>query len=231
MRKMFVRQVGFVLALGLCWLSLASSTALAKDEGKSYSDKSSYGKIQQRLYTLDHELSFGWAFLPLDPYYKGYGADLTYTIHLNEIWALELFRIGFAYNVDSSLKTKLVEQIPDVSPDEFPAVVLYENTNLVLKLLYGKQSFFNRAVLHFEIFATAGFSLLVRNPYQVWEMDMDNMLYEIGVNGGFGFRFWLNPDWSIRVDLRDNVLLMAVNKADFKIENSALIGLSISLNL
>jgi len=200
-------------------------------EKKSYQEKSAYGPIQRRLFDMDHELSLGWAYLPLDPYYKGYGAQLSYTIHFNHLFALELFRVGWTYNVDTDLKTKLIDQMPDISPAEFPAVLFFENTNLLFKLFYGKQSLVNRVVLHFEIFATVGGALLMRNPYPVWDGDLSNVRYEFGVNGGFGARFWLDPTWSLRVDIRDTVILLCFNQRDFPLENSAMIGLSIAVNL
>lgn len=222
-----------------CSLALAAAMALttvlagaaARAEDKSYQEESAYGPIQRRLYDLGHELSLGWAYLPLNPYHKGYGVQLSYTIHFNHFLALELFRVGWSYNVDSDLKTKLIDQMPDISPAEFPAVIFFENTNLLFKLLYGKQSLANRTVLHFEVFATAGAAFLFRNPYPIWDGDLNNARYEFGVNGGFGARFWLNPDWSVRVDLRDTVILLSFNRGDFPLKNSAMIGVSFAVNL
>ncbi len=198
-----------------------------------FEQKSAYGPIQKRGYELNHEVSLGWAYLPLDPYYKGYGASLSYTIHFGHLMALELFRVGFSWNTDTSLKTKLIDQMPNISPTEFPAVVFFENTNLVFKLLYGKQTFLNRAVLHYEIFVTAGAAFAFLNPFNVTELDMDNARYDMGVNGGVGFRFWLSPSWSIRVDLRDTVFLIELGSAggDVQLDNSAEIGLAISADL
>jgi len=216
-----------LLLLGV--LMLAAVPAMAQD--RSYKEKSIYGPIQRRVFELDHEIAIGWAYLPLDPYTKGYGAQLSYTIHFNHFLALELFRVGWSYNFDSQLKTKLLDQMPDVSPAEFPAVIFFENTNLVFKLLYGKQSLFNRTVVHFEVYATLGGAFLFRNPYPIWDGDLTNARYEFGVNGGFGARFWFSPRWSFKIDLRDTVILLCFNRGDFPLENSALIGLSFAVNI
>ena len=203
----------------------------ARAQDQSYREKSTYGPIQRRLFDLSHEISIGWAYLPLDPFTKGYGAQLSYTIHFNHFLALELFRVGWSYNFDSKLKTKLLDQMPDVSPAEFPAVIFFENTNLVFKLLYGKQSLFNRTVVHFEVYATLGGAFLFRNPYPIWDGDLTNARYEFGVNGGFGARFWFSPRWSFKIDLRDTVILLCFNRGDFPLENSAMIGFSFAVNL
>ena len=227
-RKVFRPRL--VLVVTLVGTVVFSPTITAQDEG-SFQEESMFGPIQSRLYDLNHEIAMGWAYLPLDPYYKGYGVQLSYTIHFNHFIALELFRVGWAYNIDTSLKTKLIEQMAEIKPEEFPAVLFFENTNLVFKLLYGKQSLLNRSVLHFELFATLGGALLFRNPYPVWQGNLENALYEFGVNGGFGFRFWFSPSWSLKVDLRDTVILFEFTKGEFKTEHSAQIGVMFALNI
>lgn len=222
-----MRACRLLLILGL--VMLTANPAMAQD--RSYKEKSIYGPIQRRVFELDHEIAIGWAYLPLDPYTKGYGAQLSYTIHFNHFLALELFRVGWSYNIDSKLKTKLLDQMPDVSPAEFPAVIFFENTNLIFKLLYGKQSLFNRTVVHFEVYATLGGAFLFRNPYPIWDGDLTNAHYEFGVNGGFGARFWFSPRWSFKIDLRDTVILLNFKTGDFPLENSAMIGLSFAFNI
>lgn len=229
--KVFSRRYAWLFVL--IGLGFLQGSALAEEKG-SYQEESAFGPIQERVYDLNHEISIGWAYLPLDPYCKGYGVQLGYTIHFSHFMALELFRVGWAYNVDSKLKTKVIDTAPDVSTAEFPAVVFFENTNLLFKLFYGKQSFTNRTVLHFEIFATLGASLLFRNPYPIWDGDLSNARYELGANGGFGARFWFDPDWSIRIDLRNTITLLSFNRGvddESLLNNSAMIGLSLAFNL
>lgn len=225
-RGILTRCGVIICALAVTFVFLGPAAA-----ADDYEEKSAYGPIQKRLFKMDHEISIGWAYLPLDPYYKGYGASLGYIIHFDHLWALELFRVGFSWNIDTDLKTKLIDQMPDISPAEFPAVVFFENTNLIFKFLYGKQTLLNRAVLHFEMYATAGAAFLFRNPFNVTEMDMDNARYDFGINVGFGFRFWFNPTWSVRVDIRDTILLLSLNTGDFPLENSAEIGFAFAVNL
>ncbi len=222
------RALAAMVLAGFC---MAGMTGQA--EGAEQPLSSRDGPIQKRLYAIDHELSLGWSYLPLDSYYKGYGVSLSYTIHLSHLWAIELFRLGLTYNLDSDLKTKLIEQMPDISPAEFPAVVLMENTNLLFKMLYGKQTFLNRQVLHYELFASGGITFAFRNPFNVHELDMEYARFEFGVNLGVGFRFWLNPDWSVRVDMRNTLLLLSFTQGfdDYLPKNAAEIGLSLSYAL
>ncbi len=223
------RLAGLAGLAALLALALVPCSAMAEEE--EFKEKSAYGPIQKRVYEMGHEISIGWAYLPLDPYYKGYGASLAYTIHFNHLLALELFRVGFSWNVDTELKTKLIDQMPDISPAEFPAVIFFENTNLLFKLLYGKQTFLNRTVLHYELFITAGAAMAFRNPFNFDNLDMDNARFDFGVNAGVGFRFWLSPSWSLRVDIRDTVLLLGLNRGNLPLKNQAEIGLAIAVNL
>ncbi|MBN2498590.1 MAG: hypothetical protein JXR96_28625 [Deltaproteobacteria bacterium] len=222
-----------LLTAVLAFVALGATAFAEEVEEPPVKEKSAFGPIQKRLYRMDHELSFGWSYLPLDAYYKGYGLALSYTIHFDHVWAIELVRLGWTWNVDSNLKTKLIDQMPDISPAEFPAVVLFENTNVLFKMLYGKQTFLNRMVLHFELFASGGVSLVFRNPFNIHELDMENSRYELGLNLGIGCRFWIDPDWSLRVDLRDTLLLLSFNRGfdDQLPKNAAEIGISISYNL
>jgi len=202
-----------------------------EEEAGAPKDKSIYGPIQKRLYALDNELSLGFSYLPLDPYCKGYGAHLAYTIHFDDRWALELFRVGFAWNVETDLKNKVIDAMPQATPEEFPAVVFYENTNLMLKLFYGKQAALNASVLHWDLFIVAGAALVYRNPFNVDNLDTDNSRFDLGVNLGVGFRFWLSPDWSLRVDLRDTLMIFGVNNLDWPLDNSVEVALALSVNL
>jgi outer membrane beta-barrel protein len=241
---------GRACAIGLL-VALLSCSAMAQDEpnrdsgapasqkqsddkGQYYQDRSAYGPIQRRKFQMKHEISFGWSYLPLDAYYKGYGLQLAYTIHLNPLMALELFRIGWSYNIDTSLKNKVLNAgTLKVNPEDFPAVVFYENTNFIFNVLYGKSSFLNRMVLHFELFVTGGGTFIYRNPFNIQALDMDTGRYDLGINGGLGFRVWVDPDWSIRFDLRDMLILLSARTGgvDSSWKQVIMIGLMASYNL
>ena len=60
---------------------------------------------------------------------------------------------------------------------------------------------------------------------------MDYARFDFGVNAGVGFRFWFSPSWSLRVDIRDTVLLLGLNRGNLPLKNQAEIGLSIAVNL
>ena len=228
---------GSYLAAVLIVASAAIPSLAAEGGGKAddegvFVEKSMYGPVQKRIFTNNHELSLGWAYLPLDAYYKGYGVQVAYTIHFDDIFALELFRIGWSYNRDTKLKTRLIEQMPDVSPTEFPAIVLFENTDFIMKFLYGKESLLNSAVVHYELFAAVGVSLLYLNPDNMtgdFESDLSEL--QFGVNAGLGFRVWFNPTWSLKVDIRDTLSLLSFTSDEFPLKNSALLGVSIAVDM
>jgi len=203
--------------------------APAKAPEKTYQEKSDYGLIQRRVYDMNHELGLGWAYMPLDPYYKGYGLSLSYTYHFNSFFALELFRVGGLAPFDTSLKTKVLQTVPE-SAQHFRSISLFENTNVLFRMLYGKQSLLNRAVLHFEMFGSLGGSLLFYTERAIWK-GIKNYRFDLGATFGLGFRFWMNPKWSVRVDLQDMISVMEISGASIPLDSNILIGLSIAWNL
>ncbi|NOZ88184.1 MAG: hypothetical protein GXP49_18380 [Deltaproteobacteria bacterium] len=222
-------------------LLIGSAPCRAADSNKSgdeevFVEKSAYGPVQKRVFALKQELSLGWAYLPLDAYYKGYGAQIAYTVHFDNTFALELFRVGWSYNKDTKLKTRLIEQMPDVSPTEFPAIVFFENTDLIMKILYGKQSLLNSFVLHYEIFVAAGVTFEYLNSDNITHAKSDKdynrqSMFHFGINAGMGFRLWFSPKWSFVVDLRDNLALLSFTEDEFPLKNAAMLGISIAVNL
>lgn len=204
------------ILLWVLFLALGLPVAAGAEGKPNYEEKSAYGPIQKRVFDLDHELTLSLTSLPLNPYYKGYGLTVAYTVHLSQVWALELFRVGISFNLDTSLKRKIIEQTAGLptpaSAKDFPAVVVFENTNLILKVLYGKHTALNRPVIHWEIFTTFGAALAISNPYNVTKIDMSLANFDLGVNGGIGFRIWMSESWSFRVDIRDTLLFWTINK-------------------
>ncbi len=196
---------------------------------KTYQDKSDYGLIQRRVYDVNHEIGLGFSYLPLDPYYKSYGVALGYTYHFNSFFALELFRVGAFIPIDTSLKTKVIQTVPEAA-EKFRSITLFENTNVLFRMLYGKQSFLNRAVLHFELFGTLGGSLLFYTQEALWKKSSSRRL-DLGASFGLGFRFWFNPTWSVRADVQDMISLMDISGASIPLDSNILIGLGIAWNL
>jgi outer membrane beta-barrel protein len=180
-----LRGLILVLALGVPLCAQADDIEDAEDTGQ-------LAAVQHRKYREAHELQIAFVGLPLDAFYKGIGIEGGYTWHFSDRWAWEVVHAGYAYDMDTGLKTELQQQFK-VAPTAFEIAKYYINSDIVLKPLYMKASFFNHTVVHGEIFVLGGGGIF----------DMSSGLHP-AANLGLGLRFYLSPRVSVRVDARDN---------------------------
>jgi len=185
----------------MMWAALLSIAVLAPqvaraDDIEDAEDTGQLAAVQHRKYREAHELQIAFASLPLDAFYKTVGIEAGYTWHFSDRWAWEVVHAGYAYKLDTGLKKQLQSDF-GVQPTAFEVAKYYVNTDLVLKPLYMKASFFNHHVVHGEIFVLLGGGVF----------GMSSGL-KPAANGGLGLRFYLSPHVSVRVDGRDNVVFL-----------------------
>lgn len=174
---------------------LAPSLALA-DEIDDAEDSGQLAAVQKRKFREAHELQIAFVGLPLDAFYKGVGGEAGYTWHFSDRFAWEVVHAGYAYDMDTGLKTQLQTDF-GVAPTAFEVAKYYVNSDFVVKPLYMKASFFNHAVVHGELFFLGGGGF--------FNMTSGN---KPAVNAGAGLRFYLSPHISVRVDGRDNAVFL-----------------------
>jgi len=173
-------------------LALSLPLAAQADDLEDAEDTGQLAAVQHRKYREAHELQIAFVGLPLDAFYKGIGLEGGYTWHFSDRWAWEVIHGGYVYDMDTGLKTELQQQF-NVAPTSFEIAKYYVNSDIVLKPLYMKASFFNHAVVHGELFILAGGGFF----------QMSSAIHP-AANLGLGVRFYLSPRVSIRVDGRDN---------------------------
>jgi outer membrane beta-barrel protein len=180
--------------LVLVVLAVAAPAAAAPAEGDN-EDWMSRQAIQNRKHMLRHELAVAIGTIPVDAYYKGLTATASYTIHLSNSWAWELFNVGYSKNFWTSLRKDLEQNWRNpASPQVIPEVNYFGDSNLVFKPLYGKLAYLNRSLVYGEFYLAAG-------PAVAWYNTNQDRLY-LGADVGFGFRVHLSPYWSTRLDVR-----------------------------
>ncbi len=156
--------------------------------------------VQERAFRMNHELSLGIGVLPLDAFYKGYTAQVAYTFHFTDTFAWQIGRFAYSYNVDTGLKSQLLTQY-GVLPTAFSEVQWIAGSDIVWSPFYGKWSFLNRSVIHFEGFFLIGVSVL----------DLTNQTgvpFKPGLNVGLGARVFSSKHVSFRLDVTDNVVFV-----------------------
>ncbi len=161
--------------------------------------------IQKRRYEMANELKLALAFLPVDPYQKGYAASLSYTRHLNDYWAWEIFQASGTYYLSS---TELRDSLLDVwgaEFDDFAAPRFMVTTGIELTPFYGKWALFNDAVVYNNLLFGVYAGVIFGDRKDAnGNFDVAKTLEDFrpSIGPGIGFRFFLSEVYSVRADWR-----------------------------
>jgi outer membrane beta-barrel protein len=179
---------------------LALVPSLAWAQAEQLENPGSVSAVQERQYRMNHELSVGVGVLPLDAFYKGYTAEVAYTFHFTDAFAWQIGRFAYSYNVDTGLKSQLLTQY-GVLPTTFPEVQWMVGSDLIWSPLYGKWSFLNRSVIHFEGYLLGGVSVLDLN-----NQSSGSLPFKPALNVGVGVRVFTTKRVSFKLDFTNNVV-------------------------
>ena len=183
-------------------LAAALLPSLVWAQAEELENPGSVTAIQDREFRMSHELAVGVGMLPLDAFYKGYTAQVSYTFHFTDSFAWQVGRAAYSYNVDTGLKQQLLNQFT-VLPTAFNEVQWMVGSDLVWSPIYGKSAFLNRSVLHFE-----GFLLLGGSVVDLTNLPSGSLPFKPAVNVGLGLRVFNSKHISFRLDVTDNVVIM-----------------------
>src|SRR5262249_15942945 len=116
-----------------------------------------------------------------------------YTYHFSDLWAWEVGQFLYVRSLDTDLKKELMQNF-QVQPTQIEQIEYFGGSALVLKPLYGKFAWFNKSVIHAELFVVAGGAVAkYKNPE----------LYRYGFQAGGGIRRHTGRYLSLRFDARD----------------------------
>jgi outer membrane beta-barrel protein len=191
-------------------LSLWSGASLAQTE--EIENPGAVAAIQERRFRMGHELTLGGGVLPLDAFYKGFIATVSYTNHFSDHFAWQVGRGSYSYNVDTGLRDQL-ERDFNVLPTQFEEVQWMVGSDIIWSPLYGKAAWVNQRVLYFELFGLLGGSVLKMTSG-----------FRPAANIGVGARFFTSQNVSFRFDLTDNIVIFD------RILNVPTLQLSVALN-
>ncbi len=184
-----------LLAVATC---LSSFSAFAADD----ESPARVSVIQRRQYTLRHEISVSGGFLPLDAFYKGVTANVSYTFHFNDHFAWRVARGTYDAVIDTGLKKQLQQQFGVLTTD-YPQVQWMAGSDLIWNALYGKTAFMNALVLHLSLYLVLGGDA-VKTQTEVLP----------AVNFGGGIRFFLTEWLSMKVEATNHFV---VGKKQFNV--------------
>ncbi|HZN92305.1 MAG TPA: outer membrane beta-barrel domain-containing protein [Myxococcales bacterium] len=169
--------------------------AVALAQAEELENPGRVAAVQERVYRMNQELSLGIGTLPLDAFYKGFGPQVTYTFHFSDTFAWQIGRGMYSYPATTSLRQQL-ERDFGVLPTAFEVVQWMAGSDLVWSPIYGKTSFLNQQVLHFEAYASIGGTLIKTNSQFRPALDL-----------GVGVRVFSSKFVSYRLDVTNNVCI------------------------
>jgi outer membrane beta-barrel protein len=172
-------------------LALLPATALAQAE--ELENPGTIAAVQERLFRMNQELALGVGTLPLDAFYKGFGPQVTYTFHFSDTFAWQIGRGMYSYAAPTGLRQQL-ERDFDAVPTDFEVVQWMAGSDLVWSPIYGKTSFLNQNVLHFQASALIGGTLIRTNSH-----------FRPAIHFGIGVRVFSTKFLSYRLDITDNL--------------------------
>lgn len=206
------RSAGLGL-LAICCALAPSLAARADDEVEDYGQVAA---IQNREYRMGQELELAVALLPEDAFYKGVAPELSYTFHFTDSWSFEA-RGAYSVDFDTGLKQQLLEL--GTQPTAFQETRLFITGDVVWSPIYIKGTLTNRSVMHGEIYFALG-----GGAFEEVATGSNLGNFYPAPNLGVGIRFFLSKIWSLRLDVRDNVLI------DQNFDNVLDASLGISVN-
>ncbi len=185
--------------LGL--LALAGILALAgwARADEDVEDTGEVAAIQNRAYRMGQELELAVSLLPEDAFYKGVAPELAYTIHFSDNFGLEI-RGAYTVDFDTGLKSQLLQL--GTQPTQFAETHVFVTGDFLWSPIYVKGTLGNHAVIYGEGFLVVGggaFEQVVSGG------GLGN--FYPAPNAGIGFRIFLSKTFSVRLDVRDNVLI------------------------
>lgn len=206
-------------------LLLAESTpAHAQTDASAYQGVA----VQKRKFQMGNELRLALGVLPVDPYQKGYSASLSFTRHLDDYWAWEVFQVSGVLLASTSLREELIDVFAR-EPNEFAAPRFIATTGLELTPLYGKLALLNDSTIHNSLLVGVYGGIIWGDRGDIAETLTD---IRPSFGPGLGYRVFLSRTWSTRVDWRTfaSIRPEVVDSDELSVDIVMLITLSMSWN-
>ena len=140
-------------------LLVCLAPVLVHAQGEELENPGTVSAVQDRTYRMASELWIGIGVAPLDAFYKGITGQLGYVYHFTDSFAWQVGRGLLSYNIPTGLRNQLETQF-GVNPTAFPQLNWILGSDVVWTPIYGKTSWLNSSVGHFEVYGSLGGSVV-----------------------------------------------------------------------
>ena len=169
---------------------------LAFGQASELENPGSVAAVQERPYRLTHELNLAVGSLPLDAFTKSFYGQVSYTFHFTDLFAWQVGRGAYNYNVSTGLRNRL-ETDYGVLPTAVDETQYFIGSDLLVSPFYGKVALLNRLLLQIESSLIVGFS--------VFKFSVSGFAPAINIGGAL--RLFQNKYVSYRLDITDNIVI------------------------
>jgi outer membrane beta-barrel protein len=205
----------------LLLVCLGPALAMAQEELES---PGTVLAVQDRTYRMSSELVLGVGVAPLDAFYKGLTAQVAYVYHFSDAFAWQVGRGLISYNVKTGLRNQLETQF-GVSPTAFPQLNWIVGSDLMWTPIYGKITWLNSSVGHFEVFGLLGGSVVNERIAADVASGTGNTVFRPAAHLGLGARLFTSKSISFRLDFSNDFVIFKGLES-----NILLVQLSLALN-
>lgn len=177
-----------------------------------------YRGVRERLFqkALRHEISIMGGVYAADLLSASFQVQAAYTFHVTEDIGLEA---SFAYSQASSELVRIIENDRGISLIRIDAPVFIYQAHLIWTLAYGKLRWFGDTLGRFDFNLAIGGGLTDTSTSR-----------GLTFSGGVGVKFFFDTWFSIRIDIRDQVLQQELLGESTVVNNlTATLGLSVFL--
>lgn len=207
-----------LVAAAVLWPAVADAQCIDEAIRDELNARRRYRGVRERLFqkALRHEISVMGGIYAADLLSASYLLQAAYTFHVTEDIGLEA---SFAYSEADSQLVRIIEQDRGISLIRIEAPVFVYQAHLIWTLAYGKLRWFGDGISRFDFNFAIGGGLT------------DNQTSRgLTFSAGFGIKFFFDQWFSIRIDIRDQVLQQELLGESRIVNNlTATLGLSVFL--
>lgn len=104
--------------------------------------------VEPKAFNPHYDVTANFGILPIDAFYKGIAAGVSYTHSYNSAWQWEILNANINFKSDTNLKTDLIDVFQVRPAGILDYISWYTTSNAIYTPIYSKNLLFNRELLY-----------------------------------------------------------------------------------